>query len=201
MLATGLILSTVLLSAPPQVASELLPKALPDWRYERLEFPLAFAPELKYDGFEELLFAPGMFNERSDTYFTYIFAIKITNEAKFDAASLKSFLEKYYKGLCRSVAEGTEFDIDVSKVSADVREDHYEAKDLRHFTATLDSFDPFVTGGPLKLNMEIILHQPSSTDHRIFAAVSPKPLESAVWKILRKLKAQFRKHAGNSTKK
>ena len=180
---------------------ELLPNAPLDWKFERLDFPLSFAPELKYDGFEELLFAPGMFNAKSDTYFTYIFAIKITNDVKFDAAQLKTFLETYYKGLCRTVSEGTEFDIDESKVSAEVREDHFEAKDLRHFTATLDSFDPFVTGGPLKLHLEIILHEPSRTDHRIFAAVSPKPFESPVWKILRKLKGQFQKHAGEPTKK
>ncbi len=34
----------------------------PDWRYERIDFPLPFAPELRYTGVAELRFAPGMFD-------------------------------------------------------------------------------------------------------------------------------------------
>lgn len=187
------ILASVFLaqSAQPKARPELLPETLPDWRYERIDFPFPFAPELKYDGFEELSFAPGMFNAQSDTYFTYIFAIKITNDVTIDAGLLKSFLQTYYRGLCRTVAEGTDFDIDVSKITAVVREDHYEAQNARHFRATLESFDPFVTGKPLTLHLQILVIEPGPTDHRIFAAVSPQPAEAPLWKLLRRLERQF----------
>lgn len=191
MIAMSLSLMLSALCADPQAGSELLPAVPPDWRFERLDFPLSFAPKLKVQGFEELRFAPGMFNAKSDTYFTYIFAMKITNELAIDAPMLKSLLETYYRGLCRTVAEGTDFEIDVSKISAVVREDHYEAPRSRHFRVTLDSFDPFVTGKPIKLFLELITVKVSKTDHRIFAVVSPKPSESPVWKLLRKMKTQF----------
>jgi len=184
----------------PAASSELLPKTPPDWRYERINFPLPFAPDLKYKGFEELRFAPGMFNEKSDTYFTYIFAMKITNDVSFDAKLLKSLLETYFRGLCRTVTQGTDFDIDASKISATVREDHYETKSSRHFTVTLDSYDPFVTGKPLKLRLEMLVVKRSQNDHRLFAAVSPKPAESPVWKLLRKLKQEFQEQATRSEK-
>ena len=193
MIAIRLGLVFLSLYAEPKPGSELLPETPPDWRFERLDFPLAFAPELKFDGFEELRFAPGMFNAKSDTYFTYIFALKITNDVTIDAAKLKSLLETYYRGLCRTVAAGTDFDIDVSKISATVRKDGEGDRGSRPFRVTLDSFDPFVTGKPLKLNLEILVVDKSRTDHRIFAAVSPKPLESPVWKLLRQLKQQFHK--------
>ena len=184
----------------PTTRSELLPETPPDWRYERIDFPLPFAPELKYDGFEELGFAPGMFNAKSDTYFTYVFAMKITNDVSIDVKLLKSLLETYFRGLCRTVAEGTDFDIDVAKISATLREDHYEAPRTRHFTVMLDSYDPFVTGKKLKLRLEMLVVERNRNDHRIFAAVSPKHTGSPVWKLLRKLKQQFQEHAIGSGK-
>ena len=182
--------------AQPAAKPELLPETPPDWRFERIDFPLPFAPELKYKGFEELRFAPGMFNAKSDTYFTYIFAMKITNDdVAIDAKALKTLLETYFRGLCRTVAKGTNFEIDASKISAAVREDHYEAPDSRHFHVTLDSYDPFVTGKPLMLHLEMLVVKAEQNDHRIFAAVSPKPTDSPVWKLLRKFKQDFQKHA------
>lgn len=197
MIATGLSFALLTLCAPappnpkPKPAAELLPETPPNWRFERIDFPLPFAPDLKYDGFEELRFAPGMFNTKSDTYFTYIFALKITNDVAIDAVLLKSLLETYYRGLCRSVAEGTDFKIDVAKISAAVRVEHAETQHARFFRATLDSFDPFVTGKPIKLHLEMVVADVSQTDHRIFAAVSPAPTQSPVWKMLRMLKRGF----------
>lgn len=193
MISMCMSLLVLMAGGEPAPKSELLPKTPPNWRFERIDFPLPFAPELEYEGFEELRFAPGMFDAKSKTYFTYIFAIKITSDVSIDAKLLKSFLETYFRGLCRTVAKETDFKIDVSKISATVREDHYEALDSSHFTVTLDSFDPFVTGEAIKLRLELVVVEKAGNDHRIFAAVSPKPAESSVWKLLRKLKKQFQK--------
>ena len=195
MISTYVSLLFLMTSGDPAAKPELLPDTPPDWRYERIDFPLYFAPELKYDGFEELRFAPGMFDAKSDTYFTYIFAMKITNDISIDGKLLKSLLETYFRGLCRTVVKETNFDIDASKISATVREDHYETKDSRHFSVALDSYDPFVTGKPLKLRLEILVVEKDENDHRIFAAVSPKPPDSPVWKLLRRLKRQFQEQA------
>ena len=200
MIATRMILLLLVAWAEPGDSSELLPKTPPDWRFERIDFPLPFAPELKYKGFEELSFAPGMFNAQSDTYFTYIFVMHLTNEISINAEFLQSLLVTYFCGLCRTVAQGTDFDIDVSKVSATVREVHREAERTHQFVVRLDSFDPFVTGKPLKLHLEILVVEGSRNDHRIFAAVSPKPVDSPVWKILRKLKREFQMNATKSKK-
>ncbi len=191
MTSTGLSLILAVLAGEPQSQGELLPPTPAGWRFERMDFPLSFAPELDYEGFEELRFAPGMFTPESDTYFTYVFAMKITNEATLGSAGLRSLLETYFRGLCRTVAKEKKFDIDVSRVSAKVSEDKPEAKPAGHFTATVESFDPFVTGKPLTLNLELIVVEANKTDHRIFAAISPRPTASPVWKLLRELKVQF----------
>jgi len=187
-------------AADPQPQPELLPPAPADWRFERIDFPLSFAPELKYKGFEELRFAPGMFTPESDTYFTYMFAMKITDDVALDPAALQSLLETYFRGLCRTVAKEKKFDIDVSKVSAQVRADQPDAQPARRFRATVESFDPFVTGKPLTLNLEMIVIDASQTDHRIFAAVSPKPTDSPIWKLLRTLKDRFLERSARDPK-
>lgn len=183
------------IASEPQPQSELLPPTPADWRFERIDFPLSFAPELKYEGFEELRFAPGMFKADSETYFTYIFAMKINNDIALDAAALGSLLETYFRGLCRTVARDKKFDIDVLKISAQVRADQPEQPEeqrARSYHATIESFDPFVTGKPLKLNLEMIVIDASRTEHRIFAAISPKPSDAPIWKLLRALKEQFK---------
>lgn len=183
-----------------QPPSELLPPTPADWRFERIDFPLSFAPELKYEGFEELRFAPGMFKADSETYFTYIFAMKITSEVTLDAAAIQSMLETYYRGLCRAVGKDSKFEMDLSKISAKVQADQAGAKGAKPFRAAVEAFDPFVTGKPLTLNMEIVVIDASPNDHRIFAAVSPKPGDSPEWKTLRTMKDQFLEQSAKTQK-
>jgi len=193
-------LMLAVIAVEPQPQPELMPPTPADWRFERIDFPLSFAPELKFKGFEELRFAPGMFKPESDTYFTYIFAMKITDDVTLDAPALQSLLETYFRGLCRTVAKEKNFDIDTSKITAQVRADQPDAPPIRNFSCTVASFDPFVTGKSLTLNLEMIVIDTSRTDHRIFAAISPKPVDSPIWKLLRTLKDQFQERCVQDSK-
>lgn len=47
----------------------------------------------------------------------------------------------------------------MSKISAQVRADQPNAQPPRYFRATVESFDPFVTGKPLTLNLEMMQWQ------------------------------------------
>lgn len=193
-------LAFLTLQPVPKAKSELLPPMPSDWHFERIDFPLPFAPELKYQGFEELRFSPGMFNTNSDTYFSYVFAMKVEDKITVDVAFLRTLLTTYFRGLCRSVSEGTNFHIDTDKITATVKEDHYEAPRSRHFHATLQSYDPFVTGRPITLHLEILAIDVGPMDHRIFAGVSPKSKDNPIWKVLRDVEKKFQKHTVKATK-
>ena len=199
MTITCLILVLAAIAAEPSPPPELLPTPA-DWRFERIDFPLPFAPELKYQGFEELRFAPGMFKPESETYFTYVFAMKITDDAALDAAALQTLLETYFRGLSGAVAKDKKLDIDTSKISAQVRDEPPKDKLARHFRATVESFDPFTTGKPLTLNVEMMVIDASQTDRRIFAALSPQPTDSPIWKLLRTFKDQFKERCDQEKK-
>jgi len=41
------------------------------WRKERIKLPPAFAPKMNWKGHEDIRFAPGMFDPKSDSFFSY----------------------------------------------------------------------------------------------------------------------------------
>ena len=170
----------------------LVPKTLENWRYERLPFPLSFAPDLKYDGFEELRFAPGMFNPESDTYFTYIFAVRLEGKHKIDADFVRTFLLKYYRGLCKAVGEDRDPPLDLDKISVAVKKGKDERTGREVFHAEVAMFDAFVTGKPLTLNVEIVAAVDADADATcMYALASPKTKKHKVWKLLYDLRPRF----------
>ncbi|MFT4541179.1 MAG: hypothetical protein ACI835_003640 [Planctomycetota bacterium] len=159
--------------ALPQAEPTLLPVAPEGWRFERLDFPLTFAPDIDLDGFEELRFLPGMFDAAAEDYFTYVFALQIANAPRIDGAFLNDFFERYYRGLCGAVAKGR-FDIDVDAITAKIK------LDGSHFSGTVHAYDAFVTGEAFDLNAEIhVMERPGKTI--LLSLVSPAQRDARVW--------------------
>lgn len=171
--------------ASAQERPALLPPTPEGWRYERLEFPLSFAPELELAGYEELRFAPGMFEPDSDSYFTYILGVRLEQDLIVDLEFVESFLHAYYHGLCRSVGEDRGLDLDLSKFSVTVEQDGAQ------FLATVLMFDPFVTGEPLALRVEFAAHA-AARGTEIFGLASPAPLDAPLWEQLHTLAELWR---------
>src|SRR5215210_3056720 len=44
-----------------------------DWTIERFLIPIAFAPQIQYKGVEDIRFAPGWANVKSEEYWSYAF--------------------------------------------------------------------------------------------------------------------------------
>jgi len=164
---------------------DILPKTPEGWKYERLAFPLSFAPDIAYKGYEELRFAPGMFNAKSDTYFTYIFAMNLADLHQIDATFLKNLLTKYYRGLCQTVWGEDKPKPDFSSITVDIKASGSQDK-MNHFEATIHMIDAFVTRKPLRLKLDIqTLVDAANSRTLIFAKASPKPKDHNVWKLLR----------------
>lgn len=173
-----------LLQSTPAPESLLAP--LPaGWRGERLEFPLSFAPELPYRGFEDLVFAPGMFTLDSDSYFSYALALRLEGDVVLDEAALTDFLERYYRGLCSAVATERKLERDASSVHARVW------RDEEGFRATVEMFDPFTNGQELDLELELFTHAgPRATE--LIGLASPLEHEAPIWKELHALGVAWR---------
>jgi hypothetical protein len=166
------------------------------WRKERMEFPLGFARDLEYKGHEDLRFAPGMFKPEQADYFSYAFVMWIDGKMSFEPGSLEKDLLKYYKGLCASVARSRKLDLDLSKIAVQVTKQDKKGKlggeDAELLQARIDWYDPFVTGKPMTLHLEL---WGRSADARkrscLFALASPKDKSAPLWDALRKIQADF----------
>lgn len=193
------LLLLVPLSAPAPARQEADPAELPllpelpeDWRHERLEFPLDFAPGLALEGVELLGFAPGMFSEGERDFWTYLLALDVTGPEgaplEVDAAWLEGFLTEYYRGLCAAVGESRDVPIAEERITARVTGGGQD------FVATVELIDAFVTGRPLSLRIELLLH-PDPTGGpglELLGLASPAPVSSGVWLELRELGAAWR---------
>ena len=176
-LAPTLALLASLTSAPaPQESAPLLTRP-EGWPGERIDFPPAFAPDLRFDGYEELAFAPGMFEPASEGYFSYAFGIHIEGEETVDAAWLESFLDRYYKGLCSAVSAGRELDVDPDRLAA-IRAQVVPGG--HGFVGSIELFDPFTTGEDLRLQVAIEAHTAHGVTELLTLA-SPHPGEAPIW--------------------
>ncbi len=74
-----------------QFATPTLLLALVDWRFEAMPLPPRFAPKVKWTGFEEIRFAPGVFDNSSPNYFSYVIALSVNGTSAINAAGIKEF--------------------------------------------------------------------------------------------------------------
>lgn len=179
-------LGLLALSAIPQ-ASPAAPDLLepPEgWVRERLEFPLSFAPTLAYRGFEDLAFAPGMFQRGSDGYFSYVLAMRLDGDVELDAPALDAFLEAYFGGLYTAVAADRGLPTADRPTRAEVW------RDGAAFHARVDSFDAFTDGSALALRLELFTRAlPDST--LLLGLASPAPADAPIWTTLREIHAKW----------
>jgi hypothetical protein len=161
-----------------------------DWRFERLPIPPQFAPDIRITGFEEVRFAPGMFDTSSPNYFTYALVICAEGGPELDRAGVEDFLRKYFTGLSVGVGRGKGLKPDAAQMSAEVA----GADAKNRYTAKVVFFDTFNDGRKVILNMEAhVVPRPEAKKTYLTLLVSPKGPESSVWPTLREIekKLQF----------
>jgi len=150
-----------------------------NWGKEIIQLPPSFAKDMKYKGKEDIRFSPGMFDPKSEFFFTYVFILEGSLEGGLSLENVKSEILKYYKGLGKAVG-GKKFNIDESKFKLDLK------KEGSAFNGTLKWIEPFKTGKEQTLNLEIKTWDTKEKQF-LFAMVSPSKTDSEVWKELRKI--------------
>jgi hypothetical protein len=196
-----------------------LPKG---WNKETIPFPLSFAPQLKYQGTEELRFAPGFFDPQSPGYWSYGFVWWLDGKPELNEKTLNESLPAYFTGLCKAAAaKSLKLDPSGIKVALTAApnevlretttpESQFDPKDPqvkellkvkipphreRLYRGEVDTYDPFVSGKPLKLYCEIEVWDCDASKRRIvLALLSPKPRPDPVWRDLDERSDEFLCH-------
>jgi hypothetical protein len=166
------------------------------WRKETIPFPLGFAPELNYAGVEELRFSPGMFKPDQADYWSYAFVWWLEGRPTLDAAELTASLQRYFAGLCTSVGTEKGYPIDPAKILASLHAVASPKHRLGHavaaFAGTVESYDPFVTGKPIVLNVDVWVWDCDRSGKRVASVlVSPQPASAPIWSSLRERRHEF----------
>jgi hypothetical protein len=182
----------------PGVAQEsihipfLLP--IPDgWRTETIPFPLEFAPELAYEGLEELRFAPGMFIEDSDDFWSYAFVWWVPGDTEFDSGRVAKDLEAYFRGLTDSVAEAREFDPGQPEFEVRLAPVESNTAEPVQWEGTIRTFDAFTTRKLVRLRVRVVVFHCHDQDHlAALFQLSPQPSTHKIWDVMDDMRRKFR---------
>lgn len=192
----GLLMS--LLVGGPGVAQEAVevPFHLPTpngWRTETLPFPLDFAPELEYEGLEELRFSPGMFKEMKVDFWSYAFVWWVREGTSFSTQRLEEDLETYFRGLTAGVAEARELNPGKTEFAVELELVESDSPGHQKWKGTAHTFDIFTTQRSIRLNVRIDIQQCPEQKHlAAFFQLSPQPVRNQIWEVMAGLRQGFR---------
>jgi hypothetical protein len=161
------------------------------WSFERFALPPAFAPNIPYNGAEELRFSPGMFDKNSPDYFTYAFAAQLNNRSSISKAEIRAYLLDYFKGLCSSTAKERKLVVDTSRITVSIE----QKKDLANeivYNAVLHVYGVFADGADVQLNMEVkVLADPGNNKVYLIFIASPHAKTDETWTRLYSIQKNF----------
>ncbi len=148
------------------------------WKTEVIAFPLAFSPEIKLKGAEELVFSPGMYEPSEADFFSYAFSWLIetpTTKEQLSVAELKQNLVFYYEGLYKAVAKEATADV---TITMDVEQDG-----KWQYKGQIQWVEPFKTKQLQILNFKAFSVL-CENEQRWYFNVSPQMPDHNVWSQL-----------------
>ena len=189
------LLAVLLLVASSATAGQEVPFLMPTpegWRTETIPFPLSFAPELDYQGLEEIRFAPGMLEKGTEDFWSYAFVWWVEAGTEVTADRLREDLVDYFRGLSQETAKARRFDLGDAKFEVALKAEDSGRGALR-FRGVALTFDPFVTREPVTLNIRVQAW-PCVKQERmvVLFELSPQPETHEVWKTLQEIRQGFR---------
>ena len=189
----GIALFVLLLVGPVQAQQhpvKITFDAPKGWRGETITLPPGFAKDLSLKGMEEIRFAPGMFKADKEDFFSYVLVFWLPETKPLSKQQIQDELLKYYRGLATAVGKGRKLKIDTAVFKIDVKPVKEKPGE---FVAVMDWVEPFVTGKPQKLHMELkAATMEDGKASTLQMTVSPQPTDHQVWKSLRKVLASVK---------
>lgn len=163
------------------------------WGRERIKLPPSFAPKMNWKGHEDLRFAPGMFNPKSDSFLSYDVLFWTEGERAPTQKELQQEITTYYQGLSKAVLAGRKPGLKPMQAVVKLKavESHnktpLDKRPEARYVGELVWTEPFVTATKQTLRLELDVHK---HDGRIcvFLCASPQTFDAKVWKQLRKIR-------------
>lgn len=194
-------LSTVGLSgasaqdAPPQ--DDLRLDAPAGWSGEQIALPPAFARDMQLKGIEVIRFAPGMFDAKSASFFSYVLVFRVASEPELNQEVLHREILAYYRGLSKAVLNGRNSDLAPPDFTLQLTATKSQTEvprppGMTSFHGELKWLEPFVTRQPQTLQLDFETWQDVEAKHRyLLIMASPQADTAPIWTTMRKIRASF----------
>lgn len=157
-----------------------------NWRKEAFPFPVPFAPQIDYEGYEEAQFAKGWSKAESPEFWTYSFLWHIDTKNELTEKELEINLQYYFDGLMKIINRDTNFTVPPS-VALFLKKDNKNGLSTYHGKANF--YDAFFTKGLFQLNILVEQSYCSEKDRlNVLFKFSPKDFNDAMWETLRKIR-------------
>lgn len=174
---TILLLYSVVGFSQEKITEDIL-QADSTWFKEIIKFPINFAREIPYQGFEELRFAPGFSKQDTPELWSYTWAWVITNKKTFTEKELETNIQLYFDGL---LGLDPKHHKNVKQQTNAV----FIKKDSENYIGKIRTFDTRYTKKTLTLNVTIEKHLCTDNNRVILVfRLSPQNFESPIWKSL-----------------
>ncbi len=163
------------------------------WAVERIPFPIVFAPQIPYKGFEDLRFTPGWEYTTSDEHWSYTFLWWLEGKVDVDSSVLKQHLDDYYFGLLsQNVSKRSIPANKVFRPVATITKIKTDSGDTKTYQGTIKMLDYLDLTFPA-LMLNCVIHKKDCNAHTAFIfEISPQPFGHTVWKQLNELNASFK---------
>ena len=159
---------------------ELL-KAPEDWRKEQLQLPLSFAPELDYEGIEDVRFAKGWSDKASEEFWTYTFVWYLDEYTTQKSSEYETSLALYFDGLLKRISKGKNIREKFIPTQAKI---HYSEEDST-FLGQVTIFDAFFTEKTITLYLKINEdYCKTKKKHLVYFRFSPHNYSHQLWNTM-----------------
>lgn len=171
-------------------------KSPAEWKGETISLPPSFSPNMTLKGTEVIRFAPGMFDDKSDSFFSYVFVFQVKQDQKLTKKLIQKELLVYYQGLASAVLKDQKVKFDPKSFTLKLEErkaaDAVQLADTKKYKGDLKWLEPFVTRKSQTLHLELNAWQDGKSKHDyVFVCVSPKKTTEPIWKEMRAIRQSF----------
>jgi hypothetical protein len=162
------------------------------WDVERSSIQKAFAPQVPFKGIEDIRYAPGWGNPKSEQYWSYSFLWYLEESPKISEEMIESNLNAYYTGLLKENMDKQNITArKILPVKTWITEMTPENGDLQTYYGAIAMLD-YMTQKPISLNCLVhVKLSPEQNKTFLFFEASPQPLNDKIWKTLDQLWLDF----------
>ena len=179
---------------PDHLAKQYSYTAPEGWSPNVVLFPIDFAPGISYKGFEDLRFAPGWGNEKSEEKWAYTLLWWLDGNYPFNEKIIQQDLETYFNGLIKRRVVSDKMDMSLyTPAKVQVQKIKTVKEDIETYTATASIFDAEVTKKPGNLYFKIHVKECRDKNRTIvLIEATGNPFNQPVWLKLDKINEDFK---------